>query len=81
MTSEKPAHIARFEHIEHLGRGWYVLRTACMVAALIAVIQWFSVHTFEFKSILGYGFVGACLAQADWLILRRRYRKHHTPEG
>ena len=44
MTTEKPAHIVRFEKLRERGRWLYIATTAGSVALVIGAIQWFNGH-------------------------------------
>ena len=79
MEPIRPAHIMRFENMKKHGRALYLLSTAFSVAGVIAAIQLFSGKPFSVKTIALYAFIGAVVAQLDWLRLKKRYDKHNSP--
>ena len=76
MTTEKPAHIVRFEKLRERGRWLYITTTAGSVALVIGAIQWFNGH-FSWESVSLYAFAGAAIALVDWMVLSKRYRDYH----
>lgn len=75
----KPAHIIRFEKLMAKGRLTYVLGTALLVAVLISFIQYLGDNVVSWKSVAMYAFIGAVIAQVDWLILAKRYNDFNNP--
>ena len=75
----KPAYVIRFEKLMDKGRLSYVLGTAVLVAVLISFIQYLAGEMLSWQGIALYAFLGAVIAQVDWLILARRYRHFSNP--
>ena len=75
----KPAYVIRFEKLLAKGRLRYVLGTALLVAVLIVVIQYVSGQALTGEGIALYAFVGAVIAQVDWLVLALRYNHFNNP--
>lgn len=75
----KPAYVIRFEKLLAKGRLRYVLGTALLVAVLIAFIQYVSGQALTWEGIALYAFVGAVIAQVDWLVLAHRYNHFNNP--
>ena len=75
----KPNHSLRFEKLLVKGRWFYIISTAFLVAVLITAIQWYSKGQPDWRSVGLYAFLGAVIAQIDWLILSRRYRDFNDP--
>ena len=78
--NQKPAHIVRFEKMMARGRALYLISTGLMVAGVIAAIQFSSQQSLSYKTIALYALVAMVIAQVDWLIMARRYRKHQNPQ-
>ena len=77
--NSKPNHIVRFEKLQTKGRLFYIVSTAFLVAALISAIQWFNNNQPDWRSVALYAFLGAVIAQIDWLFLAKRYQAFHQP--
>ena len=75
----KPAHIIRFEKLQAKGRLVYILGTALLVAVLISFIQYLGDSVLSWKIVVLYAFIGAVIAQVDWLILAKRYHDFNHP--
>ncbi len=75
----KPTDILRFENLKKRGRALYIFSTAFSVAGVIAAIQLFN-GALSIKVIVVCAFVGAVIAQMDWLRLKKRYTRHNSPD-
>lgn len=75
----KPAYVIRFEKLMAKGRLSYVLGTALLVAVLISFIQYVAGESLSWKGVALYAFLGAVIAQVDWLILAKRYNNFSNP--
>ncbi|TDR32534.1 hypothetical protein [Hydromonas duriensis] len=75
----KPAHIIRFEKLLAKGRLVYILSTAMLVAVLITFIQYLGDRAISWQGVGLYAFMGAVIAQIDWLILAKRYEAFNNP--